>query len=408
MGTTEHLERFFDAIAQLSFWRRVFGWGRIRSLSYEAFKEFALLKDALATQRDELDQTVAQLSVNENELENARNQQRFFEKERTEAQMLADHLRSTIAAQSQDVTLLREREVQREAELQSAVTSLRSIQDQIAAERNAEYEARDAEARERMERMRNTWRDHEQHVRERLKLVCQRLTVQYIDVVPFRGSPDNTVLVADEYVVFDAKSPANDDLRNFPTYIKGQAEAARKYAKEERVRRDVYFVVPSNTLPALQTFVYNFQDHNVYVIAVDALEPILLSLRRIQDYEFAEHLSPEERENIVRIIARFMHMTKRRIQVDAFFSRQFLDALSVTESELQDDLLTEVHESERTLKLNPPQDQRSKLITREELQDRQERIEREIEARGLFSVHATAGTIPEMKTTEEKSGEKRR
>ena len=304
--------------------------------------------------------------------------------------------------------MLREREVQRESELQSAVTSLRSIQDQIAAERNAEYEARDAEARERMERMRNTWRDHEQYVRERLKLICQRHTVQYIDAVPFRGSPDNTILVADEYVVFDAKSPANDDLRNFPTYIKGQAEAARKYAKEERVHRDIFLVVPSNTLPALQTFVYNFQDHNVYVIAVDAIEPIILSLRRIQDYEFAEHLSPEERENIVRIIARFMHMTKRRIQVDAFFSRQFLDALSVTESELQDELLTEVHESERTLKLNPPQDQRSKLITRDELQDRQDRLEREIEARGLFSVHTAAGTIPEMKTTDEKSAEKRR
>ncbi|HTX99157.1 MAG TPA: hypothetical protein VMG09_03980 [Bacteroidota bacterium] len=391
----ENLDRFFDSIARLSFWRRLFGWSAIRRLSYDAFRELGLLRESLTRQAEELSAGASRISLAESELDHAREQLRFFENERGEARAVTEQLRATIGTLSQEVALLRGREDQRETDLQLAVTTLHAVQDHIAAERGAERDAREAEARERIEKMRSTWRDHEQAVRDHIKLLCQRHTVDYVDVVPFHGSPDNTIRIAEEYVVFDAKSPANDDLRNFPAYLKAQAEAARKYAKEEKVKREIYFVVPTQTLSILQSFVYNFQDHTVYVVSVDALEPIILSLRRIQEYEFAEQLSPEERENIIRIIARFMHMTKRRIQVDAFFSRQFLDAISAAETDLQNDLLSEIHESERTLKLNPPQDQRAKLLTRDELKERQDHIDREIEARDMSGTP----TLPADETT---------
>ncbi len=400
-GTTENLQRFFETVANLSFWRRLFAWRPVRALSYEAFKEFGLLLEPADRRAEEFERTSARLSLAENELGHAKDQIRFYENERGESRSTGEQLRATIGSLNQELALLRERDQQRESQTQTAVTALRAIQDQIAADRSAELDTREAEARDRIERMRKTWRDHEQLVRERIKLLCQRHTVEYVDVVPFRGSPDNTLLFGDDYVVFDAKSPANDDLRNFPAYLKSQAEAARKYAKEEKVRRDVYFVVPSQALPSLQSFVYNFQDHDVFIVSVDSLEPIILSLRRIQDYALAEQLNPEDRENIVRIIARFMHMAKRRVQVDAFFSRQFLDALSAAETELDGELLSEIRDSERSLKLNPPQDQRTKLLTREELQDRQEHIESEIASRDI------PGTLPPASITPKaKSGEK--
>ena len=34
----------------------------------------------------------------------------------------------------------------------------------------------------------------------------------------------------EQLIVFDAKSPANDDLTNFPKYIKAQTENLKKYA----------------------------------------------------------------------------------------------------------------------------------------------------------------------------------
>ena len=60
---------------------------------------------------------------------------------------------------------------------------------------------------------------------------------------PFKGNPDNTIKICDEFVVFDAKSPGTEDLKVFYKYIKKQAEDMKKYAKQESVKRDVFLVV---------------------------------------------------------------------------------------------------------------------------------------------------------------------
>ena len=40
-------------------------------------------------------------------------------------------------------------------------------------------------------------------------------------------------------------------------------------------------------------------DYNVYVITKDAIEPIIISLKKIQDFQLVEKLSPEERDDIM-------------------------------------------------------------------------------------------------------------
>ena len=44
----------------------------------------------------------------------------------------------------------------------------------------------------------------------------------------------------DQLIIFDAKSPANDELSNFPKYIKDQTENLKKYAKHENVKRSFF------------------------------------------------------------------------------------------------------------------------------------------------------------------------
>jgi len=44
--------------------------------------------------------------------------------------------------------------------------------------------------------------------------LSQRYLIEYVDKVPFKGDPDSTIKICDEFVVFDAKSPASDDLSN--------------------------------------------------------------------------------------------------------------------------------------------------------------------------------------------------
>ena len=214
-------------------------------------------------------------------------------------------------------------------------------------------------------------------MQQTLKMICQNSLIKYVDDVPFRGNPDNTVEIADEYIIFDAKCPANDDLINFPKYIKAQTETVKKYANQDKVKKDIFLVVPSGTIHLIKQVSYNMGDYNVYVITKDAMEPILLSLKKIEDYEFVNQLSPEERDNICRVIGRFAHTTKRKIQIDQFFASEFLEILVKCKNDLPEDILKQVIEFEKAERLNPPTEKKAKQILTKELQDRHEAINAE-------------------------------
>jgi hypothetical protein len=124
-------------------------------------------------------------------------------------------------------------------------------------------------------------------------------------------------------------------------------------------------------------------DYNVYIVTREALEPLILSLKKLEEYEFVEQLNPEERDNICRVIGKFAHVTKRRIQIDQFFGRQFLEILAKCESDLPRALLEKVVEYEKSEKLNPPLEKRAKTISSEELEIDSGRIRKEAEAKAI-------------------------
>ena len=108
-----------------------------------------------------------------------------------------------------------------------------------------------------------------------------------------------------------------------------------------------------------------------------ALEPIILSLKRIEDYEFVKQLSPEERDNICRVIGKFAHTTKRKIQIDQFFATEFLELLARCKNDLPEDILKQVIEFEKAERLNPPSEKKTKQILTKELQDKHAAINAE-------------------------------
>jgi len=304
----------------------------------------------------------------------------------------------------QNIQLIKDEEF-RKQEHSNSVASLTKIRDHLQSERDKEIEDRNANEITRIKDLRDTWSRHQENVRNIIRSICQKHTIQYIDKVPFKGDPDNTLMICEEYIVFDAKSPGGEDLSNFPSYLKDQAEKAKKYARQESVKSDVFFVVPSNTLDFLVTFVFRHGDHNVYIISIDALEPMILGLKKIEEYEFAEQLSPEDRENICRVIGRFAHLSKRRIQVDSFFAKQFIELAYKCETDLPKDILESVIEFEKAEKLNPPQEKRVKAIPIEELEKENRKIKQEAEGRGIViedkNISNSLNELPLYKKTDE-------
>src|SRR5204863_5846331 len=122
-------------------------------------------------------------------------------------------------------------EESRKSKHDAAIVSLEKIETRIQKERDEEIEQRNAAAIERVSNLKQTWISHENNVKGTIRSIAQRHTIDYIDKVPFKGTPDNTLFICDEYIIFDAKSPGGEDLKNFPSYIKDQAEKAHKYAK---------------------------------------------------------------------------------------------------------------------------------------------------------------------------------
>ena len=214
-------------------------------------------------------------------------------------------------------------------------------------------------------KLKSTWNQHEDRVKGSVIAISERLGITYVPTSKFEfsGRPDNSVLIADEYVIFDAKSPGNpEELHNFQTYLKLQAEGVKKYAKHSGVKKDIYLVVPENTLKELNQFYYEEIDYRVHVITVQNLETVLRSLFKIEEYKTITEINPEDRENLCRVIGKLLHVSKRRIQVDAFFGTVLNEILKDSQKLIPAEMQTKINEYEASDKYNPKLENKNKTI----------------------------------------------
>ena len=191
-------------------------------------------------------------------------------------------------------------------EIEALITLKQSAEDEKQTLNNLRVQ----EEKEAFEQMKSQWVKHEKDVENYLKEICRNYIIKYVGQEEFphpRNKPDNSIEIMDQLIVFDAKSPSNNNLDNFPKYIKDQTENLKKYAKHDDVKNDLFLVIPSNTLHVIDQFSYKIGEYNVFIVTKDALEPIILSLKKIEEYEFVDKLSPEERDNVCSVIGKFAH-----------------------------------------------------------------------------------------------------
>jgi archaellum component FlaC len=319
----DNLKKLIESIRSISLFQRLFSWGKIRQQLIDAVSDIQKMESSLEQINKENERISNELNLQTAKLDAANdivsrydgekerlnyiiedrgNRLTKIEKELSTFQNENENLKDALQKSSADFATLKQRfewleesfskinqentefkaeEKNKREKYEQDVAGLNAIRDQIQNDRNKEQEERLIAETEKRNTLKETWSKHQTNVKSLIKYICQKHTIEYVDAVPFKGEPDNTIKICDEFVVFDAKSPGSDDLSNFPTYIKTQAESAKKYAKHENVKSDIFFVVPTNTLERLSQFVFNLADYNVFVISVDALEHIILSLKKI-------------------------------------------------------------------------------------------------------------------------------
>ena len=237
-----------------------------------------------------------------------------------------------------------------------------------------------AKEEENNERLSTAWQRHEQDVSETIQEIAKKYGIIRCEKgdYPYPGTPDNVLLIGDLYTIFDAKSPKNpEDLKNFPNYLKAQAEGMKKYCQKEKVRNIAFFVVPSSTIESLDTFMYQLASYTVYIITPEALLPILQMLKYLEAYDFTDQLSPEDRDKLCCFIGKLTYTTKRKIQIDNYFSKELITSLKTIDT-LPNYIGENIDKYERTEKLNPPMDKRQKIVQIKDIASDIKKVENEI------------------------------
>ena len=120
------------------------------------------------------------------------------------------------------------------------------------------------------------------------------------------SKPDFMIRLLDQYVVFDPKLSKPENLQTYlATQAKKTADKLRKSSSFDRIYKSVFFIVPSVALQYLRQYSFYEQGFMFYIIPTESFEPVLTTLKRLEEYDLADKYDPQERENIVNLIAAF-------------------------------------------------------------------------------------------------------
>ena len=233
-----------------------------------------------------------------------------------------------------ELNKLKQEELAKDAKRDSLMNKWEQFQANAEQRERKKEELETIKKHEEKEKIKRQWLNHEENVNNLIKIICNEQSVDFVekDKWPYKKQPDNIIKICDEYIVFDAKSPRNEELDNFPKYIRTQVDTLAKYAQHKDVKKQLFLVVPENALHVIQNKIYEDSNYCVHIVSPQSLKITIWSLKQIEHYEFAEKLSPEDRENLARAFAGSMNYIKRVIQINSDMNEH---GIELTERMLQ-------------------------------------------------------------------------
>lgn len=220
------------------------------------------------------------------------------------------------------------------------------------------------------------WAEHEEKVKLALNEICKRTEYGFETFdnnnLPegFDGKlkPDFMVEFLGQYMIFDAKTTKSDNLQN---YITTNVKAtATKIKGNNKIYNTVFFVVPTEAIGLLKTLSYYEQGYAFFVISPESLAAIIASFKKIKDYEFAEKMDPEERENIVRVMAELDSHIRARNAADLLLAQHGINILNETEK-LPSDIKEEIDVKKSKIGITGIKQSDMKPLMTEERQQKQ-------------------------------------
>jgi len=244
------IQNRINQITSSSILSRIFYWKKIMMVMGELktmFETMFSTNEDISKQKKSLETELAEVKIE------YKSEKKIKEKTEGDNEILKNKIDLLLPLKEKNTELtnelnkMKQEENAKDLKRDSTVTKYEQFENN-AREREEEKKQKEEAIRvEEKELLKRTWQDHEENVNKHIKLICQEESIKFIDEWGHDKKPDNVIMICGEYIVFDAKSPRNDELNNFPTYIKTQANSLSKYAKHKDVKKHLFLVVPENT-----------------------------------------------------------------------------------------------------------------------------------------------------------------
>ena len=218
------------------------------------------------------------------------------------------------------------------------------ITSQEKRQEKKEKEAKDKHDQEEADR-KVSWQTHESEVSAFIQSECMKYDIQYVGPQDFpdRKKPDNSILIDDRYIIFDAKSPRDSqDSASFIRDLTQKAKDQEKYTKMPNVKKDIYLVVPSNLYPDIKKRHYPLGKFEAWIITMEQISVILAHYKKTMDYEKFEGLSQDDKDALIREMGNLEFNLRYKIMVDSVFGKKFLEAIKSSKDNLPEEINDEI------------------------------------------------------------------
>ena len=321
--------------AWISFSTKTDGDPRLKAELDRRMEEIGELKKAMKQMQSEKDEMSGKGKQLYDNYKNLEADLKALTKER-------DGLEKQLAKHEAHEEQLEQKHDDKMARLESAEKALLDEKSRIRREDEERLEEEEAE-RDRM------WAEHEISVVSMLTDLCKKPQYAFTSydntTLPeeegFKGNfkPDFVISFLEQFVVFDAKVSKSE---NISKYIQDNVKSTAKKVKgKDNIYPTVFFVIPSEAMSELKQTAFYEEGLTFYAVSPESLAPILAIFKKLETYEFAQEMDPQERENIIDLLAHLDFHISTRNAVDFHLMQHGLATISKA-NDLDPELTKEV------------------------------------------------------------------
>ena len=308
----------------------------------------------LASTKAQLEQITAKNGEISQQLASEKSEKDEIKGKATELKESYIHLKSENGALIKDKETLQKTINKYEAELERKekdqerkINELESARNSLAQERARVIKEDEDRLKKESEERDRMWAEHEIKVVSHLTDLCNQPQFAFSSYdnnnLPegFHGSlkPDFMIDFLDQYVVFDAKV---SEAKNLQIYINDQVKkTAAKVKGNKKIYTSIFLVVPTVAIGELKKKYFYEEGFTFFVVEPESIASILALFKKIENYEFAEAMDPQERENIVDLVAAFNYHISARNAHELGLILHGLETLDRAEKNMDPKLLAE-------------------------------------------------------------------